>query len=91
MVAPVAQLDRASASGVEGHEFESRRVYHFFLSFSGNLSSKLKFPLFFAIPSDSIKFLPSQTKNAELDPVGKNRGNFKSHSKNGKDVIRKEL
>lgn len=29
--APVAQLDRASASGVEGHEFESRRVYHFFL------------------------------------------------------------
>ena len=26
--APVAQLDRASASGVEGHEFESRRVYH---------------------------------------------------------------
>ena len=28
--APVAQLDRASASGVEGHEFESRRVYHFF-------------------------------------------------------------
>ena len=27
--APVAQLDRASASGVEGHEFESRRVYHF--------------------------------------------------------------
>ena len=31
--APVAQLDRASASGVEGHEFESRRVYHFFLPF----------------------------------------------------------
>ena len=30
MCAPVAQLDRASASGVEGHEFESRRVYHFF-------------------------------------------------------------
>ena len=29
MRAPVAQLDRASASGVEGHEFESRRVYHF--------------------------------------------------------------
>ena len=31
--APVAQLDRASASGVEGHEFESRRVYHFFFAF----------------------------------------------------------
>ena len=31
--APVAQLDRASASGVEGHEFESRRVYHFFCLF----------------------------------------------------------
>ena len=28
MRAPVAQLDRASASGVEGREFESRRVYH---------------------------------------------------------------
>ena len=27
--APVAQLDRASASGVEGRGFESRRVYHF--------------------------------------------------------------
>lgn len=32
--APVAQLDRASASGVEGHEFESRRVYHFFAFFA---------------------------------------------------------
>ena len=32
LVAPVAQLDRASASGVEGRGFESRRVYHFFLS-----------------------------------------------------------
>ena len=31
MRAPVAQLDRASASGVEGRGFESRRVYHFFL------------------------------------------------------------
>ena len=28
--APVAQLDRASTSGVEGRAFESRRVYHFF-------------------------------------------------------------
>ena len=28
---PVAQLDRASASGVEGLAFESRRAYHFFL------------------------------------------------------------
>ena len=27
MCAPVAQLDRASASGVEGRGFESRRVY----------------------------------------------------------------
>ena len=27
--APVAQLDRASASGVEGREFKSRRVHHF--------------------------------------------------------------
>ena len=31
MCAPVAQLDRASASGVEGRGFESRRVYHFCL------------------------------------------------------------
>ena len=68
MVAPVAQLDRASASGVEGHEFESRRVYQFFLSFSGNLSQKLNIPSFFAIPSDSIKFLPSQTENATFLP-----------------------
>ena len=29
MRAPVAQLDRASASGVEGRGFESRRVYQF--------------------------------------------------------------
>ena len=29
--APVAQLDRASASGVEGRAFESRRVYQFFI------------------------------------------------------------
>ena len=28
--APVAQLDRASASGVEGRGFESRRVHHSF-------------------------------------------------------------
>ena len=27
--APVAQLDRVSASGAEGHGFESRRAYHF--------------------------------------------------------------
>ena len=26
--APVAQLDRASASGAEGHRFESCRAYH---------------------------------------------------------------
>ena len=30
MRAPVAQLDRASASGVEGRGFKSRRVHHFF-------------------------------------------------------------
>ncbi len=36
MRAPVAQLDRASASGVEGRGFESRRVYHFFAFFQGN-------------------------------------------------------
>ena len=35
LAAPVAQLDRASASGVEGREFESRRVYHFFCLFQG--------------------------------------------------------
>ena len=35
---PVAQLDRASASGVEGLAFESRRAYHFFCLFSGNSS-----------------------------------------------------
>ncbi len=28
--APVAQLDRASASGAEGHRFESCRAYHLF-------------------------------------------------------------
>ena len=33
--APVAQLDRASASGVEGRGFESRRVYLFFCLFRG--------------------------------------------------------
>ena len=30
--APVAQLDRAIASGAIGREFESRRVHHFFAS-----------------------------------------------------------
>ena len=30
--APVAQLDRVSASGAEGHGFESRRAYHLPLS-----------------------------------------------------------
>ena len=39
MVAPVAQLDRASASGVEGHEFESRRVYHFLKIISAKVFS----------------------------------------------------
>lgn len=29
LLAPVAQLDRASVSGTEGHTFESCRVYHF--------------------------------------------------------------
>ena len=47
MVAPVAQLDRASASGVEGHEFESRRVYQFFLSFFRGFEPKTQVPLFF--------------------------------------------
>ena len=28
--APVAQLDRASASGAEGHRFESCRAYHLY-------------------------------------------------------------
>ena len=28
--APVAQLDRALASGAKGRAFESRRAYHFF-------------------------------------------------------------
>ena len=36
--APVAQLDRASASGVEGREFKSRRVHHL-------LSSIYDFPV----------------------------------------------
>ena len=52
LVAPVAQLDRASASGVEGRGFESRRVYHFFLSLLASSGggqkfiqiSRLKFP-----------------------------------------------
>ena len=46
--APVAQLDRASASGVEGHEFESRRVYHFFLPFSPQNPGSEAFLLFAA-------------------------------------------
>ena len=46
MCAPVAQLDRASASGVEGHEFESRRVYHF-LPFFRVIERKTQLPLFF--------------------------------------------
>ena len=32
--APVAQLDRASASGAEGHKFESCRAYQFFQQFA---------------------------------------------------------
>lgn len=32
--APVAQLDRVSASGAEGHGFESRRAYHLLLGVS---------------------------------------------------------
>ena len=46
MRAPVAQLDRASASGVEGRGFESRRVYHFFALKSrqkNNEAAKLHF------------------------------------------------
>ena len=41
-VAPVAQLDRASASGVEGRGFESRRVYHFFCLFNNRKQSRKK-------------------------------------------------
>ena len=49
---PVAQLDRASASGVEGRGFESRRVYHF-LAFSGVVAKPdvLLQPLFFFAPA----------------------------------------
>ena len=43
LVAPVAQLDRASASGVEGHEFESRRVYHFFALFIEKKNPRAEF------------------------------------------------
>ena len=38
--APVAQLDRASASGVEGRGFKSRRVHHFFAFFIGDCLEK---------------------------------------------------
>ena len=65
--APVAQLDRASASGVEGRGFESRRVYHFF-AFFRVIERKLSYPYFFAIVSDSIKILPFQTENATFLP-----------------------
>ena len=60
--APVAQLDRASASGVEGREFESRRVYHFFCLFSEiNLNSPSfttfpPIPNYFGFPYDSSCF-----------------------------------
>ena len=43
---PVAQLDRASASGVEGLAFESRRAYHFF-AFFRCFEFKSKAPAFF--------------------------------------------
>ena len=43
---PVAQLDRASASGVEGLAFESRRAYHFFCPFRC-FEFKGKAPAFF--------------------------------------------
>ena len=38
----------ASNSGVEGHEFESRRVYHFFLPFSPQNPGSEAFLLFAA-------------------------------------------
>ena len=52
MRAPVAQLDRASASGVEGRGFESRRVYHFFVPFPrivSNLVKSLIYHIFFNV------------------------------------------
>ena len=58
MVAPVAQLDRASASGVEGRGFESRRVYQFFCLFSGELSKKLSSLFFLPLFPGSIKGQP---------------------------------
>ena len=39
--APVAQLDRAFASGAKGRPFESARAYHFF---QGNLRRMNRLP-----------------------------------------------
>ena len=46
---PVAQLDRASASGVEGLAFESRRAYHFFCLQNTGKLNELQPVLFFAV------------------------------------------
>ena len=59
MVAPVAQLDRASASGVEGHEFESRRVYHFFSAEPRKfMTSAVFLPHADAVPAESAEIAP---------------------------------
>ena len=65
--APVAQLDRASASGVEGRGFESRRVYQIQKTFrkSGELLRIFYYPpppaelLFPEILTFSLRF-PSE-------------------------------
>ena len=51
--APVAQLDRASASGVEGRAFESRRVYHFYLKTA--LSDPSRRPLICPCPKHGLR------------------------------------
>ena len=61
--APVAQLDRASASGVEGREFKSRRVHHFFVTCLNVKTSADaafffdNFDVFFRIRLDKMKKL----------------------------------
>lgn len=45
-VAPVAQMDRVSASEAEGPAFESRRVYQVFIVFSTSIGMPSKASLF---------------------------------------------
>ena len=55
---PVAQLDRASASGVEGLAFESRRAYHFFCLQNTSKLNELQLVFFFYLHQKRIALCP---------------------------------